>query len=90
MPLLPLAGQPCSHQVSSNYANVAKYIQYIFEVQYITYHWQIFLGIFQLCKCGQSYTYLKCNTLHIIGTPNYANGAEGILDNDDPQCWWGR
>ena len=44
MPLLPLAGQPCPQQVSSNYANVAKYIQYIFKVQYITYHWQMFLG----------------------------------------------
>ena len=38
-------------------------------------------GIFQLCKCGQSYTYLKCNILHITGTSNYANGAEGILDS---------
>ena len=45
MPLLPLAGQPCPHQVSSNYANVAKYIQYTFKVQYITYHWQMSLGI---------------------------------------------
>ena len=44
MPLLPLAGQPTPQQVSSNYANVAKYIQYIFKVQYITYHWQMFLG----------------------------------------------
>ena len=44
MTLLPLAGQSCPQQVSSNYANVAKYIQYIFKVQYITYHWQMFLG----------------------------------------------
>ena len=44
MPLLPLAGQPCPQQVSSNYANVAKYIQYIFKMQYIIYHWQMFLG----------------------------------------------
>ena len=34
--------------------------------------------------------YLKCNILHITGTSNYANGAEGILDNNDPQCWWER
>ena len=100
MPLLPLAGTTTSPALS-RYRLTMQMLPNIYNIYlkcnilHITGKclWVSALpsaGIFQLCKCGQSYTYLKCNILHITGTSNYANGAEGILDNNDPQCWWGK